>query len=284
MKNKIRNPFPQIGKVIKYEFKHSARVLLPLYGVLLLLGLLAGLSVNKKNYDELVGHFSDAGTGMYAANIANTLLTGFLIMTIFCFVIAITIVTIVIIAGRFKRSMNGEEAYLNLSLPVTMGEHLWGKFIMNFLWSIICQIAIICTGLLCCVKVGKPGIMKVLNEFMPEIKLSLAKQNLTLGGVISSYYVYFFAFICFLITLIFAVNAFTLVFKYNKGFLKFLIVVLLLWLNMRSMKLIPSWDLISDGYAGMVKIWLFSALIEFCWSVIYFAFAHWSYAKRLNLE
>ena len=50
----MRNPFPKIGKVIKYDFKHSSRKLLPLYGALLVLGLLTGLfanPLNVHNYD-----------------------------------------------------------------------------------------------------------------------------------------------------------------------------------------------------------------------------------------
>ena len=49
----MKNPFERIGKVIKYEFKHSARTLLPLYGVLLILGLLTGLSVSQQKYDKI---------------------------------------------------------------------------------------------------------------------------------------------------------------------------------------------------------------------------------------
>ncbi|MBR5646833.1 MAG: hypothetical protein IKX23_09360 [Treponema sp.] len=284
MKNKIRNPFPNIGKVIKYEFKHSARVLIPLYAVLLLLGLLTGLSINKKNYESLVSQINQNGSGMYSADIANILLTTFLAFAIFAFITAITIVTIVIIAGRFKRSMNGEEAYLNLSLPVTMGEHLWGKFIMYALWAVICQAAIICTGLLCCVRVGFPNIMNLINDAMPEIKLSLARQNLTFGGIIAAYYFYYLTWNCFIITMIFAVNGLSIVFKYNKGFLKFLVVVVLLWLNLKTLKIIPSWNLMQDGVSGMVKIWLYSSLVEFLWSVLFFGFSHWVYAKKLNLE
>ena len=35
-----RNPFERIGKVFKYEFIHASKTLIPLYAVLLLLGLL----------------------------------------------------------------------------------------------------------------------------------------------------------------------------------------------------------------------------------------------------
>ena len=55
---KMRNPFPKIGKVIKYDLKHSSKKLLPLYGVLLALGLLAGLFISPNQRDAFYGDSS----------------------------------------------------------------------------------------------------------------------------------------------------------------------------------------------------------------------------------
>jgi hypothetical protein len=48
----MRNPFPKIGKVIKYDLKHSSKRLLPLYGVLLILGLLVGLFISPDRLQQ----------------------------------------------------------------------------------------------------------------------------------------------------------------------------------------------------------------------------------------
>ena len=48
----MRNPFPKIGKVIKYDLKHSSKRLIPLYGVLLALGLLVGLCISPDRQAE----------------------------------------------------------------------------------------------------------------------------------------------------------------------------------------------------------------------------------------
>ena len=37
--SKIRNPFPWIGKVFKYEMKHSMRILLPVYAAVIAIAL-----------------------------------------------------------------------------------------------------------------------------------------------------------------------------------------------------------------------------------------------------
>ena len=51
-RNSMRNPFPKIGKVIKYDLKHSSKRLLPLYGVLLILGLLVGLFISPDRLQQ----------------------------------------------------------------------------------------------------------------------------------------------------------------------------------------------------------------------------------------
>ena len=54
----------------------------------------------------------------------------------------------VILSGRFKKSMLGDEAYLNLVLPVTMGEHIWGRFLAAVTWVILCFITAGISGML----------------------------------------------------------------------------------------------------------------------------------------
>ena len=41
----IRNPFPWIGKVFKYEMKHSSRILMPVYIAIVAIALITGLFV-----------------------------------------------------------------------------------------------------------------------------------------------------------------------------------------------------------------------------------------------
>ena len=129
----MRNPFPKIGKVMKYEFKHSARLLLPLYGVLLVLGLFTGLSFDKNMAAEMINptvNYNADGFNIstnYNSETETGLLTGLLIFACTVLASVIVVITIVTLVRRFKQSMLEEEAYLNLSLPCTMGEQLWGK-------------------------------------------------------------------------------------------------------------------------------------------------------------
>ena len=120
---KFRNPFPAVGKVFKYEMISGARVIFPLYAILMVMALIIGLFVMDKNLDfDAVGMF---GT----AKMIIVVLTCILYVVLF-------VVTISIIEKRYKKSMLGDEAYLNLSLPVTVGEHLWGRYLADMVWGI----------------------------------------------------------------------------------------------------------------------------------------------------
>lgn len=120
---KFRNPFPAVGKVFKYEMISAGRIILPLYAILMVMSLIIGLFVMDRNLDfDAVGMF---GT----AKMIIVVLTGILYVVLF-------VVTISIIEKRYKKSMLGDEAYLNLSLPVTVGEHLWGRYLADMVWGI----------------------------------------------------------------------------------------------------------------------------------------------------
>ena len=80
---KIRNPFPQLWKVFKYEILNSYRVLLPVYAVLLAVSLIAGIVV-----------FKDSSFDFYE-NDSGNLIRGILIMLAVVLFIASFVVSII---------------------------------------------------------------------------------------------------------------------------------------------------------------------------------------------
>ena len=160
-----RNPFPIIGKVYKYEFKHISKTLVPLFLILLALGLVIGLLQSPmSSYSKTVTEneiiiqgtidendlFMNNSDGVLLAR-NNAMKAFILIILSFIFslyIMAVFIVTMVILSGRFKKSMLGDEAYLNLVLPVTMGEHIWGRFLAAVTWVILCFITAGISGML----------------------------------------------------------------------------------------------------------------------------------------
>ena len=151
MENKktIRNPFPWIGKVFKYEFKHSSRILLPIYIAIIAMALVTGLFVPLNNEGHLDFDFSFNYDGHVSAMNG---LAGFFFMIYWIIIVVSGVVTISVITKRFKNGLLGDEAYLNLSLPVTMGEHLWGRILTMILWAVVSIIVMILSFIALCIK------------------------------------------------------------------------------------------------------------------------------------
>lgn len=149
--SKIRNPFPWIGKVFKYEMKHSMRILLPVYAAVIAIALLAGILTASKSALNGAENQNNNFNFTYTLNGINGTLseaTGFAMFLFFIIVIASAVVSIIILVKRFKNGLLGDEAYLNLSLPVTIGEHLWGRIFHIYIWSFAYFITMIISLLL----------------------------------------------------------------------------------------------------------------------------------------
>lgn len=107
-----------LGKLLKYEFWSMGRILIPIYGILLLMGALFGVS---------------AGTSSSSLNIGNLAL-GILYGGAG---IAMVVMTLILIIQRFYKNLLGNEGYLMFCLPVTTGRHITNKIISATVWIII---------------------------------------------------------------------------------------------------------------------------------------------------
>ena len=280
----MRNPFPKIGKVIKYDLKHSSKRLIPLYGVLLALGLLVGLCISPDRQAELISNGSATSTAMRSRD----LITFSILMLYIVFSCVAFVMTIVSIARRFKQSMLEEEAYMNLSLPVTMGEHLWGKFITGFIWMFICSIVTFVSELFCLIRLGLTDIVKQIFAELPDFNAELSVYNLSIAKIFWIGMMVMVATTCFIITLIYVVNSFGLIIKSRRSFWKVLIIVGLFYINGWIFRLVPVFEtgVIPDAMVGAAAFRTFGlfSLILVLISAVYFAVTHYMFTKKLNLD
>ncbi len=112
-------------KLMKYDLKYMLRSLLPLYLVMIVLGVLAGAffpgegAIEERIYGS--GNVSvTAGSGF--AVIATAA-----IIAVTVIAIAVAIVTAMSVIHRFNRNLLGNEGYLSFTLPVTVPEHFFSK-------------------------------------------------------------------------------------------------------------------------------------------------------------
>lgn len=280
--NTRRNPFPKIGKVIKYEFKHSSKILLPLYGILLLLGLLTGLSFNKTQLNNIF-NFNTVIEDSTANNTTNVI-TGILFTLVCIFITTITIITIVTLAKRFKQGMLEEESYINLSLPFTISEHLWGRFIIDICWIILNYLVIAVTLFFCIIKIDFSQLSYYINQTISQINLYILKENLSFGLLVKYYIISSLVGIMWLISLIFFGNSLSLLFKNMKGFVKFILIVLIIYINLKVINNInpinSAASTISFFYNYMIK----SSGVLLIFTACYFAATQLIFTKKLNLD
>ena len=108
-----------LGKLLKHEFRATARTMLPMFGVVLVLSLLANLSFAQ---------IADTDSG------ALDILFGLFILAFFLGLFTMGVMSLVVMIQRFYKNVLGDEGYLTLTLPVNVHEILWSKLIVSFVW------------------------------------------------------------------------------------------------------------------------------------------------------
>ena len=158
-----------LGKLLKYEFKATARIFLLMYVALLALALLnaAVIPFNGRAFFSFMDVFGDT---IHAFALSLSAFLYILVAT------GVIIITFVIIVVRFYR-MLGNEGYLWFTLPVTANQHLLSKLIAAFVWSIASSIAIIISVLVLMLPTG------YLNELhrIPELWSQLVSYGFNPG-------------------------------------------------------------------------------------------------------
>ena len=119
-----------LGKLIKHEFKATARLLLPLYLVLLVFTIMDRIALSF--------HFQGA-IGIF---------TGFVTFAYIVSVIAIIVVSFIIVIFRFYKNLMSDEGYLMFTLPAKSSQLITSKLIVSYAWNLISILAAI-VSLLC---------------------------------------------------------------------------------------------------------------------------------------
>lgn len=159
-----------LGKLIKYEFKATARTLIPLYIALLSFALINKLFMGSSNNldSDVFGSIP-------------------FIISIFaygCTMAAVFIITFFVIVQRFYKNLLGDEGYLMNTLPVPTWKNIVSKLIVSIIWSTV------------------SGIIAILSIFImafsPELLSDLSYEfNSAIGYLPKEYYGYAIEFIVY---------------------------------------------------------------------------------------
>ena len=119
-----------LAKLIKHEFKATARIFLPILGTVLVLTGAAALTVKLGGILVLPG-----GTGWGGPVLG--LASGLLCLLTFIAMMAMMTAAVVVTIQRFYKNLLGDEGYLMFTLPVTPAQHITAKLAVGTVWTLL---------------------------------------------------------------------------------------------------------------------------------------------------
>lgn len=123
-----------LKKLLKHEFRATARVMGPLFLIVLALALTANLSL----------HFL-----LDAHTFFPNLMGGLLMVAFFVGMAGLAVMSVVLMVDRFRKNLMGDEGYVMFTLPVSGHQLVWSKIIVSTVWFIAAAIVEALAMLVC---------------------------------------------------------------------------------------------------------------------------------------
>lgn len=157
-----------LGKLLKHEFRATARIMLPLFGVFLLLSVLANLSARVLDSSQSV-----------ILKILSTL-----VMLAFGLgVVAVSIMALAIMISRFSKNLLGDEGYLTLTLPVSVHGLIWSKIIVSTVWFVVSAAVIALSGVLASFRISYVSqFFSGIQDFFRGLTANFSADWLAVGA------------------------------------------------------------------------------------------------------
>ncbi|GAA4653048.1 hypothetical protein GCM10023142_01860 [Anaerocolumna aminovalerica] len=259
-----------LGKLLKYEFKATSRILIPLYLILL-------ITTGMNRLILLLDIFE--GSLMIIPVIMKTL---FILS-----VITIFITAFILMIYRFYKNLLSDEGYLMFTLPAKTHQLIISKYLATLTWLLVSIIIIIGSAVLA---IGTPENIKLvlnnLNEFLLQFE---ASGNNTTVTIITLLLFCLTSFITY-ISLIYASIAIGQLFTKNRlvgAFVSYIGISTLMQLLLLLLLVMTNVfrSIITNGN-NMIPLKLLLGIIvyQIVVSIIFFITTNRIFQKKLNLE
>jgi hypothetical protein len=150
-----------LGKLIKYEFRATAKIILLSWAALLVIAVI--------NY--FVMPWTDTGSSLSSSlalgdtmGTVKGIMEGILFIMYILFAVAVVVMSFVLMVIRYYK-MLGDEGYLMFTLPVTAGQHIISKLITAVVWNFS---SLLLVGLSVFIVIGRFDVLRSLAEFWRE--------------------------------------------------------------------------------------------------------------------
>jgi hypothetical protein len=119
-----------LTRLLKHEFRATARIFLPFYLVLILFAL-----INRFLSFEMLSRLESMTPPFGIAGAVGSLVL-LLRLIYFILVAGVLVATLLVMIQRFNKNLFGDEGYLMLTLPVPLWQHIVSKLITATVWVI----------------------------------------------------------------------------------------------------------------------------------------------------
>ena len=171
-----------LTKLIKHEFRATARIMWPIFAGMLALTLAMRASQRVLQNDS---HW------------LLNLLAVLIVMGFVLGIMALCFAPMVVSAVRFRSHILKDEGYLTLTLPVNMHQLLASKLIVSAVWYAAAVLAVV---LLCMIGAFDFSDWRLVPQFAADLFLSFGKLDSTLQGQALLFALEFFLFCVFGVT------------------------------------------------------------------------------------
>ncbi len=178
-------------KLVKYEFGATAKVFLPLLGLLILFTGTAAWGVARRPVAQ--------------SSFFNTVRTTSIILFIITAIVLAGSVLVMTIL-RVRRTLLGDEGYITFTLPVSIDKVLWAKLTVSGFWYVISALigaACVYVMMRCADAEGVPTIHEMISALKYANRMCLQDQNYSLYLMLAQWALTAVLFVLAMLILIF---------------------------------------------------------------------------------
>lgn len=262
-----------LGKLLKQDFRATARIMLPLYAAVPVLGL----------FTNLITRLCENQNGFLIRAI------GALVSFVFSLsLIAAVVTTVVLMILRFYRNLMTDEGYLMFTLPVSTTELICSKLIVSVVWF-LGALAVDALGLLV---TGRFGSYQNAVRFQVTYTFGMPMTGAQSAGLIIEFVAFLLLCCVALCLMTYAAMAIGQSFKKNKGLMS-VVFFFVLWIGTRIVLTLIFGAFYGSASAAVSTMTVLQAL----WTVLgcacvgalafcagFFFLTHGMLRKHLNLQ
>ncbi|WP_010244981.1 hypothetical protein [Acetivibrio cellulolyticus] len=145
-----------LNKLIKYEFKATARIFIPLYIALMAFAIINKFSINILN---------ETSTALNFRSIIG-------IVSMFAYIslmVGIQVITFVVLVQRFYKSLLGDEGYLMFTIPVKPLQHILCKLFTSMVWLVLSGLSALLSILIIMPNNAYMDMLQVIPEAVGQV-------------------------------------------------------------------------------------------------------------------